>query len=383
MSYFSIFMLTLIMITFIYGYKKTASDGMKIEKKTFGKIEGKAVELYTLRNNNKVELKVSTYGGIVTTFKLPDKNGELTDVVLGYHDLQGYIDKNPYFGSIIGRYGNRIGNAKFTLNNIEYSVGQNDSENSLHGGFKGFDKVVWTAKPHEGQENVSLELHYMSKDGEEGFPGDLKVAVIYTLTHDNEFRIDYTATTNKPTVVNLTHHSYWNLVGEGLGDILNHILMLNADRFTPVDDGLIPTGEILPVEGTPMDFRVPTAIGERIDTDFLQLKLGKGYDHNWVLNKPDAEELSLAATVFEPTSGRFMEIFTTEPAIQFYSGNFLDGTIVGKSGRAYEFRSGFCLETQHYPDSPNKPNFPSVVLRPNEIYKTTTIYKFTLKQHTK
>jgi len=367
MSYFSIFMLTLIMITFIYGYKKTASDGMKIEKKTFGKIEGKAVELYTLRNNNKVELKVSTYGGIVTTFKLPDKNGELTDVVLGYHDLQGYIDKNPYFGSIIGRYGNRIGNAKFTLNNIEYSVGQNDSENSLHGGFKGFDKVVWTAKPHEGQENVSLELHYMSKDGEEGFPGDLKVAVIYTLTHDNEFRIDYTATTNKPTVVNLTHHSYWNLVGEGLGDILNHILMLNADRFTPVDDGLIPTGEILPVEGTPMDFRVPTAIGERIDTDFLQLKLGKGYDHNWVLNKPDAEELSLAATVFEPTSGRFMEIFTTEPAIQFYTSNMLEDT-PGRDGTVFKKYGALCLETGTYVDSINIPSFCIVANLPNEKY---------------
>lgn len=350
-----------------------------MEKTPFGTVNGKVVDLYTLRNANGMEMKVATYGGIVTSLKLPDKNGHLTDVVLGYNKLESYLNNNPYFGSIIGRYGNRIGQAKFTLGGIEYRVSPNDGRNCLHGGFKGFDKVVWSAEPHTGPDNVSLEMHYLSKDGEEGFPGDLEVTVIYTLTNKDMFRIDYKATTDKPTVVNLTHHSYWNLAGESSGDILHHLLMLNADSFTPVDDKLIPTGEIVPVEGTPMDFRSPTPIGERIDADYPQLKAAGGYDHNWILNKSEQDTLTLAATVYEPGSGRYMEVLTTEPGIQFYSGNFLDGSLIGKSGKAYEFRSGFCLETQHYPDSPNQPDFPSVVLRPGETYHSTTIYKFSVR----
>lgn len=372
-------LISIILIISVSGCGKTSEKGMKIHKESFGEVEGKTVAIYTLTNTNKVEMKISTYGGIVTSFKLPDRNGKLADVVLGYNNLEGYVEENPYFGSIIGRYGNRIGNAKFSLDGQEYTLAQNDGANTLHGGFKGFDKAVWDAQQITGPDSVSLKLHYLSKDGEEGFPGNVDVKVTYTLTYDYTFRVDYEAKTDKPTVVNFTHHSYWNFAGEGSGDILKHELMLNADAYTPVDKGLIPTGEIVSVEGTPMDFRTPKAIGVRIDSDYEQLKFARGYDHNWVLNKPARGELSLAATVYEPKSGRFMEILTTEPGIQFYSGNFLDGSIVGKSGKAYEFRSGFCLETQHYPDSPNKPDFPSTALRPGETYKSTTIHRFSTK----
>lgn len=324
-------------------------------------------------------MKVTTYGGIITSFKLPDKNGILSDVVLGYDNLDGYVKNNPYFGATIGRYGNRIGNAKFTLDGNEYSLAHNDGPNSLHGGVKGFDKVVWNAQPFSGSDSAGLILKYLSKDGEEGFPGNLDVTVTYTLTKDNTFRIDYQAATDKPTICNLTNHTYWNFKDAGKSDILQHELMLNASNYTPVDKTLIPTGVIEPVKDTPMDFTAAHAIGDNINADYEQLKIAGGYDHNWKLDNPANVKMNLAATVYEPTTGRFMEILTEEPGIQFYSGNFLDGSITGKNGDVYKFRSGFCLETQHYPDSPNKPEFPSVVLRPGEVYKTTTIHKFSIK----
>jgi aldose 1-epimerase len=380
MTYFFRSITILAILISSVGCGKATTPEMKIIKEPFGEFEGEKVDIYTLKNANQVEIKITSYGGIVTSIKVPDKNGKIDDVALGYNNLQDYIENNPYFGAVIGRYGNRIRNAKFTLGGEEYTLAKNDGENSLHGGLKGFDKVLWDAEPVIGEDSQSLKLTYLSRDGEEGFPGNLKVTVTYTLADDNSFRIDYSATTDKPTVVNLTNHTYWNFAGEGAGDILRHELMLNADSFTPVDQGLITTGEIRPVENTVMDFRKPTAIGDRIDSDDEQLKFGKGYDHNWVLISNENDRLKLAATVYEPVSGRFMEIFTTEPGVQFYSGNFLDGTITGKSGRAYGFRSGFCLETQHFPDSPNRPEFPSVVLRPGEKYKTSTVHIFSVKK---
>ena len=349
----------------------------KIEKQSFGMTSnGERVELYTLTNVNGLEARIMTYGGIVVSLKIPDRNGNLGDVVLGYDALDAYLKNNPYFGAIIGRYGNRIGKATFSLNRKSYALSKNNGENMLHGGNKGFDKVVWKAREANTRNGVGLSLTYLSKDGEEGFPGNLAVTVVYTLTNTNALRIDYSATTDKTTVINLTHHSYFNLAGEG--DILKHELMINAGRFTPVDSGLIPTGELRLVKGTPMDFTEPTAIGARIDQQDEQLRFGKGYDHNWVLNKSPGA-LALAARVYEPGSGRVMEIRSTEPGIQFYSGNFLDGSITGKGGRVYKLRNGFCLEPQHFPDSPNKPAFPSTVLRPGERYKTTTIFKFSIK----
>ena len=362
-----------------FGCEKASPPEMKIHKQTFGEFEGEKVDIYTLTNANQVAIKITDYGGIVTSIKLPDKNGKFDDVVLGYNNLQDYLDNSPYFGCIVGRYGNRIGKAEFALDGKKFALAKNDGENSLHGGLKGFDKVLWDAKPVSGKDSQSLELTYVSKDGEEGFPGNLEVIVTYTLTNDNSFRIDYSATTDKTTIVNLTNHTYWNFAGEGSGDILQQDLMLNADFYTPVDQGLITTGEIRAVENTPMDFRKPTTIGDRIDSEYEQLIFGRGYDHNWVLNSKENDQPNLAATVYDPISGRFMEIFTTEPGIQFYSGNFLDGTIIGKSGKPYGYRHGFCLETQHFPDSPNKPEFPSVVLKPGERYRTTTIHKFTVK----
>ncbi len=372
--------IAILAVLFLFGgCEKATPPEMRILKETFGEFEGAKVDIYTLKNANQVEIRITNYGGIVTSIRLPDRDGQFDDVALGYDNLQDYVDNNPYFGCIVGRYGNRIGNAKFTLGEKEYTLAKNDGENSLHGGIKGFDKVLWDAEPVVGEGKQSLKLTYLSKDGEEGFPGNLNITVTYTLTDDNSFIIDYLATTDQRTIVNLTNHTYWNLAGEGSGDILKHELMLNADSFTPVDQGLITTGEIRSVENTPMDFTKPTAIGDRIDSDDEQLKFGKGYDHNWVLNSGEGDALKRAATVYEPVSGRFMEIFTTEPGIQFYSGNFLDGSITGKSGRAYGFRNGFCLETQHFPDSPNKPEFPSVELSPGETYKTSTVHKFSIK----
>ncbi len=353
---------------------------MSIKETDFGTMpDGQKVSLYTLTNANGAVAKITNYGAIVTELWMPDKNGKPADIVLGFESLSGYLGESPYFGCIVGRYGNRIGKGTFTLDGKTYSLAINNGENHLHGGLKGFDKVVWQATAEQaGKDGVAVTLRYTSKDMEEGYPGTLSVMVVYTLTNANELRIDYTAVTDKATVCNLTHHGYFNLAGQGNGSILNHELMLNADRYTPVDAGLITTGEILPVKGTPMDFTKPTAIGARIDNDFEQLKFGGGYDHNWVLNKKGSE-MSLAAKVYEPTSGRVMEVWTNEPGVQFYAGNFLDGTLTGKGGKVYQHRYGFCLETQHYPDSPNKPNFPTTTLRPGQTYKTTTVYKFSAR----
>jgi aldose 1-epimerase len=334
------------------------------------------VFLYTLKNSKEMEVKITNYGGIVVSLSVPDRKGKNDDVVLGFDKLDDYFHEPPYFGALIGRYGNRIKEGKFTLNGTEYDLYKNDKENTLHGGLKGFDKVVWDAETKKGEN--SLTLTYLSKDGEEGYPGNLNVKVVYTLTDSNELKIEYTATTDKPTVLNLTHHSYFNLAGAGTGDILNHELMINADRFTPVDSGLIPTGELKNVQGTPMDFTKSTPIGARINQNDEQLKLGKGYDHNWILNKT-GNDLTLAAKAYESTTGRVMEVWTTEPGVQFYSGNFLDGSLIGKNKKRYNHRYGFCLETQHFPDSPNKPDFPTTVLNPGDIYKQTTIYRFSTK----
>ena len=344
----------------------------------FGTVDGKEVFLYTLRNKSGMEARITNYGGIVVSLLVPDRSTRPGDVVLGYDSLSSYLKATPYFGAIVGRYGNRIGKARFTLGGKEYALNANDGTNTLHGGLKGFDKVVWDADSTTPATGSSLSLSYLSSDGEEGYPGNLKATVVYTLTDSNELRIDYAASTDKPTVLNLTHHSYFNLAGAGSGDILSHELMLNADRFTPIDSGLITTGELKPVEGTPMDFRTPTAIGARIGATDDQLRFGRGYDHNWVLNRT-GEGLSLAARVSEKTSGRVMEVWTTQPGVQFYSGNFLDGTNIGKGGKAYPYRSGLCLETQHFPDSPNKPAFPSTVLSPGEKFASTTVYKFSAR----
>jgi aldose 1-epimerase len=338
--------------------------------------DGKEVNLYTLKNAKGCEVKITNYGGIVVSLTVPDKDGNLGDVVLGYDNLDGYIKNSPYFGALIGRYGNRIGNAKFTLDGTTYTLAANDGKNSLHGGRVGFDKVVWDAKEIKESDAVGLELTYLSKDGEEGYPGNLSCTVKYLWTNKNELKIEYEATTDKTTVVNLTHHSYFNLACQGT--ILDHELMMRADKFTPVDEGLIPTGELRDVKGTPMDFTKLTAIGSRINQDDEQLKYGKGYDHNWVLFSYTGA-MRMVASVYEPTSGRVMEVYTTEPGLQFYSGNFLDGTITGKDGIVYKYRTGLCLETQHFPDSPNKPDFPSTTLKPGETYSTTTTYKFKTK----
>jgi aldose 1-epimerase len=359
---------------------KEAKEKMDIQVTPFGKTaDGQEVRLYTLTNAKGLEARVMTYGAIVVSLKVPDKKGKMDDVVLGYDNLDSYVKSSPYFGAIVGRYGNRIGKGKFTLDGVTYDkLALNDNgKNHLHGGVKGFDKVVWADEPVRRANGVGVQLSYLSKDGEEGYPGNLKATVTYVLTNDNELRIEYAATTDKATPVNLTHHGYWNLTG-GQRDILGHVLTLKADKFTPVDKGLIPTGALVPVKGTVMDFTKPTAIGARIEDKYEQLQFGGGYDHNWVLNKGD-KDTTLAARVYEPTSGRVMEVFTKEPAIQFYSGNFLDGTITGKGGTVYKHRWGLCLETQHYPDSPNKPNFPSTILRPGQKYETTTVYRFSTK----
>ncbi|HTY59327.1 MAG TPA: aldose epimerase family protein [Bacteroidota bacterium] len=362
----------------IAGCSPSHPDAPRRSKAPFGSVDGKEVFLYTLRNNAGMEARITNYGGIVVSLLVPDKSNTPGDIVLGYDSLSSYLKATPYFGAIVGRYGNRIGRAHFTLDGKEYTLNANDGPNTLHGGLKGFDKVVWDADESTPATKASLTLSYLSKDGEEGYPGNLKATVVYTVTDSNELRIDYAATTDKPTVLNLTHHSYFNLAGAGNGDILSHELMLNADKFTPIDSGLITTGELKPVEGTPMDFRTPTAIGARIAAKDDQLRFGRGYDHNWVLNRT-GEGLSLAARVTEKTSGRVMEVWTTQPGIQFYSGNFLDGTNIGKGGKPYAYRTGFCLETQHFPDSPNKPSFPSTVLRPGENFTSTTVYKFSAR----
>lgn len=342
----------------------------KVKKSSFGKVDEKEVHLYTLTNSRGAIAKITNYGGIVTELHVPDKDGKIGNVVLGFDNLKDYLKGHPYFGAIVGRVGNRIAKGKFTLNGKEYTLATNNGPNALHGGKKGFDKVVWNAEPKEVKDGSALVLTYKSEDGEEGYPGTLSCEVTYTLTHDNALRVDYKATTDKATPVNLTHHGYFNLAGKG--DILDHRLMLNADRYTPVDDSLIPTGEIKSVEGGPLDFREATRIGARID----QLKGDPGgYDHNFVLNRK-GPGLSLAVRVTEPSSGRIMEVHTTEPGIQFYTGNFLDGSLKGHGGEVYKKHYGFCLEAQHYPDSVNQPKFPSTILKPGQTYTQTTIYRF-------
>lgn len=353
-----------------------ASKGT-ITRAGFGQTpDGAEVELFTLRNSQGMEAAITNYGGIVTSLQTPDLNGRFADVVLGYDHLDGYLKSTPYFGALIGRYGNRIAQGKFSLDGVEYQLAVNNGVNALHGGLKGFDKVVWAAKSLPTANGPALVLTYVSPDGEEGYPGNLLVTVTYTLTEDNALRVDYTATTDRKTVCNLTQHSYFNL--RGSGDVLDHIVYLNADQFTAVDASLIPTGKLQPVAGTPFDFRTPTAIGTRINTPGdEQLKFGNGYDHNWVINKK-AGELSLAARVYEPASGRNLTVWTTLPGTQFYTGNFLDGSITGKGGWAYQSRSGFCFEPQHYPDSPNHPEFPPTELKPGETYQHTIIYQFSV-----
>ena len=351
------------------------------KKEDFGKTtDGAAVDLYTLTNAKGMEVRAITYGGIIVSLRVPDRDGKLGDVVLGRDTLAQYVEASPYFGAIIGRYGNRIGKARFKLDGKEYKLAANNGPNALHGGKKGFDKVVWRAEPFQKEGAVGVVFSYTSADGEEGYPGTLESKVTYTLGDDDTLTFAYHATTDKATPVNLTQHSYFNLAGDGSGDILGHELMLKASRFTPVDKTLIPTGELRSVEGTPFDFRTPTAIGARIGADDEQMKFGGGYDHNYVLDRDEGAGLQLAARVYEPTSGRVMEVSTTEPGIQFYSGNFLDGTITGKGGHVYKHRTGFCLETQHFPDSPNKPAFPSAILKPGEQYDTRTVYAFSVRK---
>ena len=347
-----------------------------VTKESYGKTAaGENVDLYTLRNAKGVEAKITNFGGILVSFKVPDRNGKFDDVVLGFNDLGSYLKPHPYFGALIGRYGNRIAKGRFTLNGVEYKLAVNNGENHLHGGIKGFDKVVWTGKEMRTKIGPAVVLTYLSKDGEEGYPGNLNVRVVYTLTNNDELKIEYSATTDKDTVTNLTHHSYFNLAGEGNGDILNHLVTINANSFVPTDAGSIPLGELRKVAGTPFDFLKATAIGARINQDEEQLKFGNGYDHTWVINgRPGA--LRLAAQAYEPTSGRRMQVWTTEPGMQFYTGNFLDGTLTGKAGKIYQRRYGFCFETQHYPDSPNQPSFPTTTLKKGATYRSTTIYKF-------
>lgn len=335
--------------------------------------DGTPVQLFTLRNHRGMEVKISNYGGIVTSIRVPDRNGKFGDVVLGYDNLAGYLKETPYFGCLVGRYGNRIARGKFTLDGQTYTLATNNYPNALHGGLKGFDKQVWKPNAYAKATGPVLELTYVSKDGEEGYPGNLSVKAVYTLTENNGLQLEYTATTDKPTVLNLTQHSYFNLAGRG--DVLGHVVEMPADRFTPVDSTLIPTGELKPVAGTPFDFRTPTAIGARIQQADAQLKFGGGYDHNWVFAKNVGNGTRLAK-VTEPTTGRILEVFSTEPGLQFYTGNFLDGKITGKGGWVYQFRNAFCMEPQHFPDSPNQPNFPSVVLRPGQTYHNTIIYAF-------
>ena len=353
-----------------------------MQKLAFGKTaDGKQIDKYVLTNQHGMEVAIINFGATLVALKVPDRAGKVDDVVLGYDDVAGYANGKSYFGGTIGRYGNRIAHGTFQLNGVSYQVPKNDGENSLHGGTVGFNKHIWTAKEVSTGAGQALELTYLSKDGEEGYPGNLSAKVIYTLAADrNELRIDYSATTDKDTVLNLTNHSYFNLAGQGEGDILAHQLTIHAQQFTPVDATLIPTGELKDVKGTPFDFTESTPIGARIGQDDQQLKLGKGYDHNWVLDRTGGGGgLAAAAEAYEPKSGRDLLVLTSEPGLQFYSGNFLDGTVTGKKGKVYQYRFGFCLETQHFPDSPNHPQFPSTVLKASQHYQTATVFKFSTR----
>jgi aldose 1-epimerase len=341
--------------------------------------DGQAVDEYVLTNANDMEVRIITYGGTITSVRVPDRSGNVTNVVLGFDNLSDYETRSPYFGCITGRYANRIARARFTLDSQEYQLEANDGLNALHGGVEGFDNQVWEAESIESNGEVGVSLRYLSPDGEEGYPGNLAATVVYTLTNDNSLRIDYSAVTDKPTVINLTNHTYFNLGGEGTGDVYDHVLWINADRYTPVNETLIPTGELASVEGTPFDFRIAKPLHPGQRSNHEQIVIARGYDHNFVLNREDLTDNSmmLAARISDPTSGRVLEVWTMEPGLQFYAGNFLDGTLVGTGGHLYRQSDGFALETQHFPDSPNQPDFPSTVLRPGETYETTTIYRFT------
>jgi aldose 1-epimerase len=348
-----------------------------LTRQPFGAMpDGTAVELFTFTNSHGVEVRIINLGATVASIRTPDRQGQLGDVVLGFDSLDGYLHNAPFFGVVVGRYGNRIAKGRFALDGHAYTLATNDGENHLHGGLKGFDKGVWTPEIVDAAGVPSLKLQYVSQDGEEGYPGTLTATVTYTLTDDNALKIAYAATTDRKTVVNLTNHSYFNLAGRG--DVLSHELTIDADRFTPVDKGLIPTGELTPVAGTPFDFTTPHAIGARIDAKDQQIEYGHGYDHNFVLNKP-LGAFGAAATAYDPSSGRVLTVSTSEPGVQFYTGNFLDGSVRGKGGQAYQRRSAFCLETQHYPDSPNHPAFPSTVLEPGQRYETTTVFAFSVR----
>ncbi len=356
-----------------------ARTTLSMTRSPFGTLpDGQAVEAFIFSNGRGVEVTAITYGGIITSLKVPDRTGTPGDIVLGYDALQGYLDQSPFLGTIVGRYGNRIAKGRFTLDGHTYSLPINNGANHLHGGPQGFDKKVWAAEPFEREDGVGVVFRLASPDGDMGYPGTLQAIVTYTLTRDNALRFDYEATTDKATPVNLTQHTYFNLAGAGNGDILGHEIAIRADRYTPVDKGLIPTGELASVEGTPFDFRSSTAIGARIDADHAQIAFGGGYDHNMVFTRT-GDGLEQVISVYEPTTGRTMSVATTQPGTQFYTGNFLDGTITGKGGRVYARRSGFCLETQHFPDSPNKPAFPSTILRPGETYRSSTTYTFGTK----
>jgi aldose 1-epimerase len=369
-------LLFILSLSFILSsVSSTAREKSVIKKESFGKTPDAAVDLYTITNASGVELRVTNYGGIIVSLRVPDKKGTLADLVFGYDNLDGYLTNPAYFGAVVGRYANRIANGKFTVDGVEYHLAKNNGPNSLHGGLKGFNEAVWHAEPSTNEQGSGLILTYTSKDGEEGYPGNLKTKVTYAVTDHNQLKIDYEATTDKATPVNLTCHSYFNLAGEGSGDILKHELTLNAYRFTPADQTQIPTGELRPVKGTPMDFTKSTPVGARISDSYDQLLIGHGYDHNFVLNRK-GDDLQLAARVREPQSGRVLEVYTTEPGVQLYTGNFLDGTITGKHGHVYNKHAALCLETQHFPDSPNHANFPSTIVRPGQTYHSTTVYKF-------
>jgi len=376
----SVTALLLVGIMMLWCWPATAEAKSTMKKQPFGKTsDGRPVDLYTLTNKKGMEVEITNFGGIIVALKVPDRNGKFEDVVLGYDNLDGYLTNKAFLGALIGRYGNRIAHGKFTLNGATYTLPKNDGDNTLHGGPEGFNKRLWAAKDVSGAKGQALELTYLSAQGEEGFPGNLSAKVVYTLTDQNELMIAYSASTDKETVVNLTNHSYFNLAGQGTGDILGHQLMIRGDHITAVDENLIPTGELRPVKGSPFDFSHATAIGARINQDDPQLKVGKGYDHNWVLNSRGSQAPVLVAEAYEANTGRVLQILTTEPGLQFYSGNFLDGTITGKGNKVYKHRYGFCLETQHFPDSPNHPKFPSTTLKPGQPYSTTTVFKFSTR----